>query len=166
MKRIALLSLAAGLSLAACDKAPTAPVRPTITGPSQALVINNRFPINGTALSDCGGEAVLVSGTFHRVLTITNDGAGGFHVNDHIDYTGLEGTGAISGNQYVAKQISMVSFNVPAQTVGFEVTQPLMFTLIGQGTTPNEVFTALIHYTVNANGELTTYVDNLRVKCG
>jgi hypothetical protein len=165
MKRIALLSLAAALSLAACDKAPTAPARPTITGASKELVINRRFPINGTALSDCGREAVLVSGTFQRVLTITNDGAGGFHVNDHFDYIGLQGTGVISGNQYVSQQISTVNFSVPGPTVGFEVTQPLTFTLIGQGTVPNEVLTALIHYTVNANGELTTFVDNFRVKC-
>ena len=165
MKRIALFSLAAALSLAACDKAPTAPVRPSVNGPSRALVINRRFPLNGTALSDCGREAVLVTGSFHRVLTITNDNAGGFHVNDHMDYTGLQGTGVISGSQYVAQQISTVNFNVPGPTVGFEVTQTLMFTLIGQGTAPNEVLTALIHYTVNANGELTTYVDNFRVKC-
>jgi hypothetical protein len=165
MKRIALFSLAASLSLAACDKAPTAPVRPTANGPSQQVVINRRFPINGTALSDCGREAVLVTGTFQRVLTITDDGAGGYHVNDHLDYTGLQGTGVVSGSQYVARQIGLVNFNVPGPTIGFEVTQTTMFTLIGQGTTPNEVLTALIHYTVNANGELTTYVDNFRVKC-
>jgi hypothetical protein len=165
MKRIPLFSLAAALSLAACDKAPTEPARPSVNGPNLDLVINRRFPVDGTALSDCGGEAVLVTGSFHRVLTITDDHAGGFHVNDHMDYTGLQGTGVNSGSKYVAQQIVSVNFNVPGPTVGFEVTQTMMFTLIGQGTAPNEVLTALIHYTIDANGELTTYVDNFRVKC-
>jgi hypothetical protein len=165
MKRIPLFSLAAALSLAACEKAPTEPARPSVNGPSLALVINRRFPVDGTALSDCGREDVLVTGTFHRVLTITNDNAGGYHVNDHLDYTGLQGFGVISGSKYVAQQIVTVNFNVPGQTLGFEVTQGTMFTLIGQGTVPNEVLTALIHYTIDANGALTTYVDNFRVKC-
>ena len=163
--RNALLLLPALLALTACENPPTAPTTLRASDPAFALVINRRFPVVGTALSDCGREDVAVTGTFHRVLTITSDGAGGFHVNDHLDYTGMQGTGVITGANYVSRQISLVNFNVPGQTVGFEVTQSIKFNLIGQGTVPDEVLTALVHYTINANGELTTYVDNYRVKC-
>ena len=77
----------------------------------------------------------------------------------------MTGTSATTGANYVANQISLVNFNVSASTVGFEVTQPITFKLIGQGSAPDEVATGLVHYTIDANGELTTFVDNFRVKC-
>ena len=153
------------MALVACDTAPTASTGLRPVDPNFALVINRQFPVSTTALSDCGGEDIAVTGTFHRVLTITSDQAGGFHVNDHFDYTGLRGTSAITGANYVANQISLVNFNVSASTVGFEVTQPITFKLIGQGSAPDEVATGLVHYTINANGELTTFVDNFRIRC-
>lgn len=164
MRHFTLL-LPALMALVACDKAPTAPTGVRPTDPNFAVVINRQDPITTTALSDCGGEDIAVTGTFHRVLTITSDRAGGFHVNDHLDFTGLKGTSAITGANYLANQISLVNFNVSASTVGFEVTQPITFKLIGQGSAPDEVAMGLVHYTINANGELTTFVDNFRVKC-
>jgi len=160
-----LLLLPAVVALGACDQSPIAPTRLQPQDPNFALVINRRFDVATTALSDCGRENVTVTGTFHRVLTITSDQAGGFHVNDHADFTGLQGIGVVTGAQYVSRQISVVNFNVPGPMLGFEVTQVLTFTLIGQGATPNEILTALVHYTLDASGELTTYVDNFRVKC-
>jgi hypothetical protein len=159
------LLLPALMALVACDKAPTAPTGLRPEAPNFAVVINRQFPISTTALSDCGGEDIAVTGTFHRVLTITSDQTGGFHVNDHFDYTGLTGTSAITGANYVANQISLVNFNVSASTLGFEVTQPITFKLIGQGSAPDEVVTGLVHYTINANGELTTFVDSFRIRC-
>ena len=170
MKYLKFSAVAVALALAACDNTPTLPTqtaRPLLmpTRPSAALVANTRFDINTVALSDCGSEDVLVTGTFHQVLTITADNAGGFHVNDHIDFTGLHGVGVVSGTQYVSHQTQTTNFNVSHDLIGFEVTQPLNFTLIGRGTAPDEVFSALLHITVNANGELTSFVDNIRVKC-
>ncbi|MFN2637789.1 MAG: hypothetical protein ABR585_12255 [Gemmatimonadaceae bacterium] len=164
MRKLDLL-LPAVIALAACDKTPANVTGPRAGDPNLALVINRRFDVVGTALSDCGGEDIAVTGTFHRILTITSDRAGGFHVNDHMDYTGLQGTSAITGAKYVANQISVVNFNVPGPQLGFEVTRETSFKLIGQGTAPDEVLTMLIHYTINANGELTTFVDNFRVRC-
>jgi hypothetical protein len=159
------LLLPALMALVACDMAPTTSTGLRPADPNFALVINRQVPIGTTALSDCGGEDIAVTGTFHRVLTITSDQAGGFHVNDHFDFTGLKGASALTGANYVANQISLVNFNVSASTLGFEVTQPITFKLIGQGSAPDEVATGLVHYTINANGELTTYVDSFRVKC-
>ena len=164
MRKLFLL-LPAVVTLSACDRSPTAPTQLRPQNASRALVINRRFDVATTALSDCGRENVTVTGTFHRVLTITSNQAGGFHVNDHADFTGLQGTGVISGANYVSRQISVVNFNIPGPTIGLEVTQLLTFTLIGQGTVQDEVVTALVHYTINANGELTTFVDNFRIKC-
>ncbi len=56
---------------------------------------NATDPVVGTALSECGGEDVAVTGTFHRILTITSDNAGGFYVDDHQDFTGLQGAGHV-----------------------------------------------------------------------
>ena len=170
MKSLNLLAVAIALALAACDNTATSPTpisRPKLmpARPSAELVANNRFDINTVALSDCGSEDVLVTGTFHEVLTITSDNAGGFHVNDHVDFTGLHGVGVVSGTQYVGHQSQTVNFNVAHDLLGFEGTQPLDFTLTGTGSAPDEVFSAIMHITVNANGEVTSFVDNIRVKC-
>jgi hypothetical protein len=166
MKGVNLSVVAATLLLAACDNTPTALTRPTPPTTSRAaLVANNRVEVNTIALSDCGTEDVLVTGSFHQVLTITVDNAGGFHVNDHLDFTGLQGVGVVTGTQYVAHQTQMINFNVSKDLIGAEVTQPLVFTLIGSGSAPDEVFVAIQHFTINANGELTSFVDNFRVKC-
>jgi hypothetical protein len=164
MRYQSLLFLSA-LALIACEQTPVEPVVGVHTTLAAVQQLNDRFEINGTALSDCGGEAVAVTGTYQHLITITSDGAGGFHVNDHQNFTGLQGTGLVSGAHYVAHQISVVNFNVSATSLGFEVSEPTTFTLIGQGQVPNEVLTMLVHYTVDANGALTSYVDNLRVKC-
>lgn len=166
MKGVSLSLVAGTLLLAACDNAPTALTRPASPTTSRAaLVANNRVDVNTVALSDCGGEDVLVTGNFHQVLTITVDNAGGFHVNNHLDFTGLQGVGVVTGTQYVAHQVQMINFNVSKDLIGVEVTQPLVFTLIGRGSAPNEVFVAIQHFTINANGEFTSFVDNFRVKC-
>ena len=166
MKGVSLSLVAGALLLTACDNTPTALTRPTPPTTSRsALVVNNRVDVNTVALSDCGTEDVLVTGSFHQVLTITVDNAGGFHVNNHLDFTGLQGVGVVSGTEYVAHQTQMMNFNISKDLIGAEVTQPLVFTLIGRGSAPDEVFVAIQHFTVNANGELTSFVDNFHVKC-
>jgi hypothetical protein len=98
------------------------------------------------------------------VFAVTSDGAGGFHVVFHLDFL-AKGTGPTTGARYVSIEKVDFAFDAPATTLGHERTRTELFTLIGQGTAPNEVLTALLHITVDANGNGTASLDNFRVRC-
>jgi hypothetical protein len=83
---------------------------------------------------------------------------------NHFNFQGT-GTSPTTGVRYVAHGGFSLSLNVPASTLGFEQTQTVSFTLIGQGTVPNEVLTTVLHTTVDAKGNVTASVDDLRLKC-
>jgi hypothetical protein len=83
----------------------------------------------------------------------------------HLDFQGFKGTGVTTGSEYVSQQTTNFTFNFPASTLGSEQTITVMFNLIGQGQAPNEVLKGTFHVTVDASGNVTSFVDDFRVKC-
>lgn len=160
------LAVLAGASLAGCDPA-TGPAETSSRAgnPSMAVGINERIQVlDGVAHSDCGGEDIAVTGIRHLVVAVTSDGKGGFHLVFHYNVD-ANGTSTTTGAQYVVQARTSFTLNSPATTLGYEQTRTDLFTLIGQGTAPNEVLTVVNHITVDANGNVTSTVDTFRLKC-
>ena len=165
MRRIAMcLAVLAGASLAGCDQ-PTGPDSPSAARPSLAVESNERIPIlNGIAYSDCGTENIAITGVFHPVSAVTFDRSGGYHLVFRYDVE-AKGTSQTTGAQYVVHARANVALNLPATSLGQEFNRTDLFTLIGQGTAPNEVLTARIHFTVDANGTVRSSINEFRLKC-
>lgn len=157
----AILSLMAAVLALGCDASPTQPAA-TPDGLSPAVIFNEQFRnISFTAISDCTGEVIDITVTFHEVDAVTEDGAGGVHVDSHFNLH-FTGTGETTGAQYLGSESFRDIFNTQ---VGNEETFEDTFTLIGHGGAPNEVLTGLFHITVNPDGTVTTEFERPHLRC-
>src|SRR6184192_2976257 len=140
MKHVTLLVFAA-VALAACDTSPTAPAanreRPSLSAVTSQT--NTVIPIDLFVFVPCA-----------------NGGAG--------EVIGVSGTGFMTGDKYQATGItrSTDTFSTP-----FPITSTFVnnFYMIGQGPDNNFKVHETLHYTINANGELTAFADNFSVTC-
>jgi hypothetical protein len=108
------------------------------------------------------GEDVYLSGTLHMLFHTTLDNSGGYHSKYHFQPQGITGTGLVTGAKYQATGVTQGMDN---GKVGFESTFVNNFKIIGQGPGNNFLIHENFHITVNANGEVTAYVDNFSVEC-
>jgi hypothetical protein len=159
------LAVLAGAFLAGCDQ-PTGPVAPSSAAetPSLAVESNEWIPVDDIAFSDCGTENIAVTGSFHPVSAVTFDRSGGYHLVFRYNLE-AKGVSETTGAKYVVQARASVAMNLPATSLGQEFNRTDLFTLIGQGTAPNEVLTARIHLTVDANGSVRSSVDDFRLRC-
>jgi hypothetical protein len=130
-----LLSLAAPLSAAA----------------SQPTHLRFRFPIDRT-VDSCTGEQVAITGTAQEILYF-QETSDSFHFIDHINWQGVHGVGLTSGLRYQAINSVTFTHNIGK---GESLTFTGTFMVVAQGLAPNLVAKAVLHLTVNANGEVTS----------
>ena len=112
--------------------------------------------------ADGAGEYVELSGYIHWVYHYMIDANGGRHGKYHHQYQNLSGVGLTTGDKYQGTGVTQRNFN---WKVGETYTYVDNFRIIGQGTGNNFLGHATYHYTINANGEMTAYVDNYSVEC-
>ncbi len=108
------------------------------------------------------GEFVYLTGPLHILFVTTIDDQGGFHSKYHFQPQGISGTGLTTGDKYQATGVTQGTFT---GKVGFEETDVNNFKIIGQGPGNNFLVHENFHFTVNANGQVTAFVDNFSVKC-
>lgn len=97
------------------------------------------------------------------MISVTTDGIGGVHVNGHLDWTGLSGTGLVTGRKYVGWQQDKLSlYAAPGVRA---VTEVFHARLIGQGDAPDLRFQGLYHLTITPNGQVTSSVDSFTIEC-
>ena len=127
---------------------------------------NVQVPINISVFVPCAaggaGEVVDLSGTLHVLFHTTIDDSGGFHSKFHFQPQGVSGTGLTTGDKYQGTGVTQGTFNCK---VGFESTFVNNFKIIGQGPGNNFLVHENFHVTVNANGEVTAFVDNFSIEC-
>jgi hypothetical protein len=111
---------------------------------------------------DGAGEEIVLYGKMHELYHVTLDGNGGFHGKVHYQPQRLSGTGLTSGDKYQGTGVGQNSFN---GKVGETFTIVENYRMIGQGTGNNLLVHVTSHYTVIANGEVTSEVENVRVEC-
>lgn len=132
---------------------------------ASTVTSNASFPFADTAVS-CDGETVNVSGKMHLLAHVTTDARGGRHVTLQINTAGVKGIGESSGSEYVSSSTNNDSINDPDTTGGqSEYTTTTKFLLVGKGRLPDMFVKTTMHVTVNANGEVTAEVTNVRAEC-
>lgn len=147
--------------LVALGLATLAPAAPA-SAQANAVTTNERVPLELTVFIPCVPENVTVTGTLHIVSHTTVNPDGSFHVVSHFNPQGVSGTGDVTGDQYRGTGVTHQQFNL---NVGQTFTFVNNFRFIGQGPGNNSTIHQNVHTTVNANGELTTVVDNFRAEC-
>lgn len=127
---------------------------------------SNRFPIDIIEFVQCAeegvGEEVRLYGKIHELFHITSDNAGGVHVKIHSNFQGVSGIGLTSGDKYHGTGVTQEGFNIKS---GSEFTFVETFHIIGQGAGNNLVIHDKTHFTVNSDGEVTTFHDNFTFEC-
>jgi len=170
MPRICLAMLSIAV-LAACGDSGQ-PLAPTTAAPRAPLasatttVTNDFVPLFGATFVPCAnggaGETVFYQGTLHEVTRSTESASGNFSITFHSNPQGVKGTGEITGDTYQGTGSATATFTMgPGQTVAIASS----FQLIGPGTDNNFRLHSTFHITVNANGELTSMVDNFSAEC-
>ena len=109
------------------------------------------------------GEEVHLTGNLHVLDHFTANANGGFMVTSHYQPEGVMGVGSSSGDKYQATGVTSDRFNVNG--LPYTGTYVNNFRIIGQGNGNNYLVHENFHVTVNANGEMTAYVDNFSVEC-
>jgi hypothetical protein len=108
------------------------------------------------------GEDLLLSGNLNVVMHTTIGPNGGITSTYHFNPQGVVGVGLTTGDIYRGTGVSQ---GVYTGQVGETVTEIENFRLIGPGPGNNLLVHETFHFTVNANGELTSFVDNYSVEC-
>jgi hypothetical protein len=133
---------------------------------AETVTSRERFPVNDQFFVECAaggeGEVVQWTGEIQAVFHVTFDSAGGVHLKIHGNAQGLSGTGLTTGDKYQVTGASDLATNVK---VGAETTIVNNFHIIGPGKGNNFLLQELFHVTVNPDGTVTAFVDNLREEC-
>ena len=107
---------------------------------------------------------MLVEGTLHiqQHITINNNRV---TIKSHFQPQGAGGTGLTTGDSYNAVGVTQEVDTLALTGGANEFTFTNNFRLIGQGVDNNLQVHQTLHVTINANGTVTTVVDNTSIDC-
>lgn len=114
---------------------------------------------------DGNGEYIHLTGRLHILECIIFDNVGGNHVKIHYQPKDLKGTGLESGDKYQGTGVTQETQNLNGIEFPYSYTYVNNFRMIGQGKGNNYLVHETWHITINANGDLTAFVDNWSVEC-
>jgi hypothetical protein len=121
---------------------------------------NQILPLN-TTVTGCDGQVVTLSGDIHIVTHVTTDASGGMHIVEHSNYQNVSGTGGAITYRGVSSNSTVFNNSMPQSE--FTVVDQVL--LISQGSTDNLQIHVTMHFTINANGQVTAVVENVRAEC-
>ncbi|MGZ3778483.1 MAG: hypothetical protein ACXVI9_13300 [Mucilaginibacter sp.] len=141
----------------------------TLSSISSASSFNNQQDIDmsllGLQASTCTGEPLqVVSGTYHIDVhgTINNNK---LSVIQHANAQSFKLVGLGTGATYTGSANINESFNASLTNGSYVVTETETILFTTPGAKNNSIVQIDIHETINAKGQLTAYVDNLRFGC-
>jgi hypothetical protein len=143
------------LAVVACDEAPTQP-EPFVPDISAGVDANEWYEFTGEYQDPCTGEWYDYEMQNHYVSYIHFDANGGVHVRVH-ENAKYKGVGRDTGIKYVGNWSFGWTVNNPPHD-GWAVSQRIVDHAVSQGPAPNtREMIYDIHWTMNANGETTSY---------
>lgn len=158
------------LKLLAIVTLPVAVWLAQITSAAGAQVFDVRVPATSvfpTVFNPCTSPADTVTvtgGVAHAHLDITTDSSGGEHADINGNLEDVTGVGAPSGDSY--EITAWFHVNQELNSSGTTVfSHGEVFHVISKGSSPNFDFSSVVHFTVNANGDLTATVTDIRPTC-
>ncbi|MGH7455092.1 MAG: hypothetical protein ACRENG_27300 [bacterium] len=170
-----LLGAALGLLVLSCEKAPNPTAVPVsdqggVKSLAKAFTVTDNFsvPVSIFVFVPCAaggvGELINVSGPLHVLFHLTvNDN--NFSVKFHFQPQGISGTGFTTGDKYQGTGVTQEHFGGSFVNGQFHDTFVNNFRMIGQGPGNNFTVHQTFHVTINANGTLTTVVNNFKIDC-
>jgi hypothetical protein len=137
-------------------------------GQAVAITTNDFVPFAQVNLVPCAdggaGELVSIEGILHIQQHITiNDNR--VTIKSHFQPQGAGGTGLTTGDSYNATGVTQEVDTLPLVGGAAEFTFINNFRLIGAGPDNNLQVHQTIHTTINADGTVTSVVDNSSVEC-
>ena len=128
-------------------------------------VVNSTFHVPASVQTNpCFPADVLnLNGDIHVVITSTDDGAGGYHMNTSLN-SQMSGVSITTGTRYVNSENQQEAWyaGAPFPTVHSSTYD---FQLISQSATPNYVLHMQMHETVTANGVPAAAPDRFSMEC-
>jgi hypothetical protein len=136
----------------------------TAAAAQAAVVINQREPFTIFEIT-CTGEQIVLEGTRHLLVHVTESDAGGVHVGVEFNIHG-QGTSP-SGARYILSTGANNNFTLaPGETVTQTVTTRTQTIRAGEAVPDDDLFFVFVfHITVNPNGEVTSEVTQGHLRC-
>lgn len=168
MKRQPLVFPLAAL-LFACAQSPAAPDQDTVPdlGLAPQSTESTVIPLDIVTFVSCAdqgqGELVSLSGNLHSLFHLSISASGVVTFKDHFQPQGVSGSGQTTGDAYHGTGVTQDKnhFGQVGQAISFIDN----FLVIGQGPGNNFTLHENFHVTVNANGTITAFVDNVSADC-
>jgi hypothetical protein len=130
---------------------------------TQASATTEKVPFDADVLA-CNGDVIHISGTLLNIFTVTTTPSGGFVVSSHFQPQGIKGVDLTTGTPYVATGLTrdiLVVSPAGGSTETFVNRFHIQATRGAESFIVSEVF----HITVNADGDVTAFVDNFSSTC-
>jgi hypothetical protein len=127
-------------------------------------ILQDKVPVTITAYLACTGEMVEVSGNLHRLIRRTVNG-NRVSYKEHFQPMGLAGYGTVSGDTYHATGVTQATHTFSLTGAQQSFTSINRFHFVGTAGAASFYVKETYHYTFNANGELTSLVENYDVTC-
>lgn len=138
---------------------------------SPVVQTNIHIPISAVLSDPCTGANVTLSGDDHLKSQVNFDeGAAGMGVHAHVHGT-IHVTGTDDqGNVYIGDEEGETLINGRVDADGQIVLQEEAsildtFVLVSQGAAPNLTKKLIAHVTLNPNGTITAFVENMTMTC-
>ena len=158
------LAAAAALALTAGCADGTGPTAPPAAAPRAAVVRNDRAPFTVEATNPCNGEALVLRGEFHLLITDQTSESGNTVFHAHVNAEG-RGVGSL-GNEYVANGSANVLLHQKAgepTAVGHAIAH---LHVIGRGQVPDFFAHVNVRFEFNpATGQVVVTREQVRVEC-
>lgn len=126
------------------------------------------FPFDVTSFVPCAndgqGELIQGSGTVHAVVSATVNGK---NVQTHSTFNpqGVTAVGQTTGTVYHATGVTEQDTKASVVDFPYVLTYVNRFFMISQGSGGNFKVSETVHITVDANGRITVFFDNLVITC-
>jgi hypothetical protein len=128
---------------------------------AKPVTTNVQIPLDNLPVT-VNGQTYQVNGNLHGLFHVNRDSAGGLHVKAHLNGQGVQITGA--NTTYRGTGAANLTINLGAtKGAATNFTGVANVGLIGQGQTPNYRLHVNVHGTINANGEVTATVANVKL---
>jgi hypothetical protein len=136
-----------------------------------AVTTSESIPLDALVFVPCSasgqGEDVTLQGRLH-VLDSVQINANTVHVKQQFNPQDVSGVGSVTGTKYRGTGVTEDALNFNAGPNGFPIQATFVnnFRIVGQGTAGGNLqLHENAHVTVNANGVVTTAIDNFSLTC-
>ncbi len=132
-----------------------------------ATTVRNRttIPFDVVVDNPCTGEPVALSGAQQLIFHLVFDARGGVHAHFSLVPQQVRGVGLYSGTAYHAVGGGGNNFTAAADDAPLVTSTRSTANVVSQGGSDNLVMHSTTHLTINATGEVTAVVNNVRLTC-